>query len=134
MRKSRVQEVKWFGEGHWLYMIQMRSKPSLVKLLNLGPSPLHSQPAAEMDRELCHHQRQRRSYAFINSVGICRAPAPIRPWHAKESTATCEAISTERTCCCDRSKLRDQRCKQTWNIPSTKEGGQCPELRSRANG
>lgn len=132
MRKSRVQEVKWFGEGHRLYKIKMGSKLSLVKLLNLGPSPLHSQPAEEMDRELCHHPRQRRSYAFIDSVGICRAPVPIRHRTCKDEH--CHTQSNLHAKNLLLSKLRQQRCKQTWNIPSTKEGGQCPEPRSRANG
>ena len=61
-------------------------------------------------------------------------PLPSDTGRAKVSTATRKTISTQRTCCHNRSKLRDQRYKQTWNIPSTKEGGQCPELRSRANG
>lgn len=103
----------------------MGFKLSVVKLLNLDPSPPHSQPPAEMDRE-AWHRLKRRNDVFIDAGSIYRAPAPIRCWHTKVSVVNCKelatqvAISTQRIGCHGGSKLGDQRCQHTWNIPSTR--------------
>lgn len=88
----------------------MGFKLSVVKLLNLDPSPPHSQPPAEMDRE-AWHRLKRRNDVFIDARSIYRAPAPIRCWHTKVSVVNCKelatqvAISTQRIGCHGGSKL-----------------------------